>query len=102
MLYIVSDRHNANECPGKDPQLLKVLASRFSKTNLSKRNIKIIDGYVDHSCVLQTGQDHLCVFIVEANSPSALIEVFKPLQVEVNPAIRWQGFESKIKQAKIA
>src|SRR5687767_5162790 len=101
MLYIVSDRHKADECPGKDPELLKVLASKFSKTNLSKKNIKIIDGFVDHSCVLQTGQNHLCMFIVEANSPSALTEIFKPLQVEVNPAIRWQGFESKIKQAKI-
>ena len=101
MLYIVSDRHEADDCPGKDPELLKVLASKFSKANLSKKNIKIIDGFVDHSCVLQTGPNHLCVFIAEANSPSALIEIFKPLKVEVNPAIRWQGFDSKIKQAKM-
>lgn len=101
MLYIVSERHKADECPGKDPEVLKDLATRLSKTNLSKKNVKIIDGYVDHSCVLQTGQDHLCIFIAEATSQPALMEIFKPLKVEVNPAIRWQGFDAKIKQAKM-
>jgi hypothetical protein len=101
MLYIVSDRHKAEQCPGKDPELLKVLASKFSKANLSKNNIKIIDGYVDHSCMLQSGPDHLCVFIAEANSPSILAEIFKPLEVEVRSALRWQGFDSKVKQPKI-
>lgn len=100
MLYLVSDRHKAEQCPGKDPELLKVLASKVSKASLLKKNIKIIDGFVDHSCMLQTGPDHFCVFIVEANSSSNLSELFKPLEVEVRPAVRWQGFDSKVKQAK--
>jgi hypothetical protein len=102
MLYIVSDRHKGQACPGKDPELMKKLALTFSKSNLTKKNIKIIDGFVDHSCMLQTGRDHLCIFIIESNlPPSALSEIFKPLVVEVNSVIRWQGFQSKIKQSNI-
>ena len=101
MLYIVSERHKAEKCPGKDPELLKLLASKVSKANFSKNNIKIVDAFVDHSCMLQTGPDHLCVFIVEADSSSNLSEMFKPLEVEVRSAVRWQGFESKVKQAKV-
>jgi hypothetical protein len=102
MLYLVSERHRAEQCPGKDPELLKVLASRISKASLSKKNVKLIDAFIDHSCMLQTGPDHLCVFIVEANStPAILSEIFKPLEVEVRPAVRWQGYDSKVKQAKI-
>jgi hypothetical protein len=98
----VSERHKGADCPGKDPEFLRILASKLSKPNQAKKNIKIIDGYVDHSCVLQTGQDHVCIFIAEANSPTALTEIFKPLKVEVSPTVRWQqGFESKIKQAKM-
>ena len=103
MLYIVSDRHKDQACPGKDPELMKKMALTFSKANLTKKNINMIDGFIDHDCVLQTGRDHLCLFIVESDlEPSALSEIFKPMMVEVKSAIRWQGFESKIKQTKIA
>jgi hypothetical protein len=103
MLYIVSDRHKDQACPGKDPELMKKMALTFSKANLTKKNIKMIDGFIDHDCVPQTGRDHLCLFIVESDlEPSALSEIFKPMMVEVKSAIRWQGFESKIKQTKIA
>jgi hypothetical protein len=103
LLYLVSERHKGVDCPGKDAEFLRVLASKLSKPNQAKKSIKIIDGFVDHSCVLQTGRDHVCIFIAEANSPSALVEMFKPLNVEVTPTVRWQqGFESKIKQTKIA
>jgi hypothetical protein len=103
MLYIVSDRHKDQACPGKDPELMKKMALTFSKANLTKKNIKMIDGFIDHDCVLQTGRDHLCLFIVESDlEPSALSEIFKPMMVEVKSAIRWQGFESKIKHTKIA
>gem|GEM_PF-5826769 len=102
MLYLVSERHKGAECPGKDPEFLQAFASKMSKSNQAKRNIKIVDGYVDHSCILQTGQDHVCIFIAEAISPNSLIEFFKPLKVEVSPTVRWeQRFDSKMKQPRI-
>ena len=103
MLYIGIERHKEEDCPGKDPETMKKLASRFSKANLSKKNVKIVDGFVDHSCMLQTTEDHMCAFILESDLPaSSLSEMFKPLTLEIRPIIRWQGFESKIRQTKLA
>lgn len=103
MLYIAIDRHKDQDCPGRDPEAMKKLASRFSKAYLSKKNVKIIDGFIDHSCMLQTTDDHMCAFVIESDlPPSTLSEMFRPLILEVWSVVRWQGFESKIKQTKLA
>lgn len=94
MLYVVSDIHKAVDCPGKDPDLMKEFATRFAVENISKRNVKILDVYVDQSCMLQTNKDHLCLFVVEANSSSGLSELFKPMKVEIRPMIKWRNFPS--------
>jgi hypothetical protein len=94
MLYLVSDAHKADDCPGKDPDLMKEFATKFSEDNISKRNVKIIDVYVDQSCMLQTSKNHLCLFVVEADSSSTLTELFKPMKVEVRPMIKWKNFPS--------
>ncbi|MGH9977828.1 MAG: hypothetical protein ACRD8Z_18630 [Nitrososphaeraceae archaeon] len=94
MLYIVSDIHKAADCPGKDPVLMKEFATRFSEDNISSKNVKILDVYVDQSCMLQTNKDHLCLFVVEANSSANLSELFMPMKVEVRPMIKWRNFPS--------
>jgi hypothetical protein len=33
MLYVISDTHKADDCPGKDPGLMKEFATRFSEDN---------------------------------------------------------------------
>jgi hypothetical protein len=103
MLYIGIERHKEPDCPGKDAEAIKKLASIFSKEYLAKKNVKIVDGFIDHSCMLQSTADHLCAFIFESDLPAqALADVFKPLTLEVRPMIRWQGIESKLKQMKMS
>jgi len=95
MLYIVSHTHAGLDCPGKDPDQMKELASKFSQDNLSNKSVKLLDVFVDQSCMLQTKKEHLCLFVVDANSSSVLSELFAPMHVEVRPMIRWQNFPSK-------
>jgi len=95
MLYIVSHNHTAVDCPGKDPDQMNELATKFSQDNLSNKSVKLLDVFVDLSCMLQTQKEHLCLFIVDANSSSVLSELFAPMRVEVRPMIRWQNFPSK-------
>jgi hypothetical protein len=94
MLYIVSDTHKVTDCPGKNPVFMKEFAIRFSEDNVSRKNVKILDVYVDQSCMLQTNKDHLCLFVVEANSSSNISELFMPMKVEVRPMIKWRNFPS--------
>jgi hypothetical protein len=91
----VSHIHAGVDCPGKDPDQMNELATKFSQGNLSNKNVKMLDVFVDQSCMLQTSKDHLCLFVVDANSSSVLSELFAPMQVEVRPMIRWQNFPSK-------
>lgn len=51
--YVLSHTHKGVDCPGKDPELMKELAAKFSKDNLAKKNVNILDVFVDQSCMLQ-------------------------------------------------
>lgn len=95
LLYIVSHSHEATECPGKDPKFLKEFASRFSPDNLIAKEIKMEDVFIDQSCMIQTNKDHLCLFVIEADSSSILSDLFAPMEVEIKPMIRWQNFPSR-------
>lgn len=96
-MYILSHIHKGIDCPGKDPEMMKELATKFSKENLAKKNIKILDVFVDQSCMLQqTSKDHLCLFVVESESGSELPQLFTPMQIEdIRPMIRWPNFPQK-------
>jgi hypothetical protein len=95
MLYIVSHIHAGVDCPGKDPDQMNELATKFSHDNLSNKSVKLLDVFVDQSCMLQSKKEHLCLFVVDADSSSVLLELFEPMHVEVRPMIRWQNFPSK-------
>jgi hypothetical protein len=101
MLYMVSLLHGYNECPGSDPSSLKNLASTFAPENLSMKNIRILDAYIDRSCIMETTEkDHLSTFIIETESPTtAIIELFRPMNVQIRPVLNWQSFQSKIKSS---
>src|SRR5213593_4102763 len=94
MLYVASVRHKAEDCPGNDPELMKEIASKLSNKNLIKKNIQILDAFIDQSCFLQqsksSSQDHICTFVVEVPSSSVLKELFAPFPVETTPSIKWQ------------
>lgn len=95
-MYVLSHTHKGVDCPGKDPDLMKELASTISKENLSKKNVKILDVFVDQSCMLQqTNRDHLCLFVVESENAADLPQLFSPMQIDVRPMIRWPTFPVK-------
>lgn len=96
-LYLLSHTHRGIDCPGKDPEMMKELATKFSKENLAKKNVKILDVFVDQSCMLQqTSKDHLCLFVVESEDGSDLPQLFTPMKIEdVRPMIRWPNFPQK-------
>ena len=103
MLYVALNRHKGQGCPCENPELMKIMAATLSKSNLSKKGVKIIEGFLDRYCMLANGKEHLCLFIIESDlQPLAVSDIFKPMVFEVNPITRWQGPESKIKQAKMA
>jgi hypothetical protein len=93
-MYVLSDIHKGVDCPGKDPEMMKALAIKFSKDNLAKKNVKVLDVFVDQSCTLQqTNKDHMCLYVVEAESASDLPQLFSPMQIrDVRPMIRWPNF----------
>jgi hypothetical protein len=94
--YVLSHTHKGVDCPGKDPELMKELAAKFSKDNLAKKNVNILDVFVDQSCMLQqTSKDHMCLFVVESESASDLPQLFSPMQIDVRPMIRWRNFPQK-------
>jgi hypothetical protein len=96
MMYVLSNTHRGADCPGRDPDMMKDLASKFSKENLSKKKVRMLDVYVDQSCMLQqTNKDHVCLFVVESESASELHQLFSPMQIEVRPMIRWPTFPVK-------
>jgi hypothetical protein len=95
MLYVASVRHKLHDCPGKDPDLMREMASKLSNDNLSKKKIKILDAFIDQACFLQQAKtssnvDHVCTFIVDVPSTSILTQLFAPFPVETTPCIKWQ------------
>jgi CDP-diacylglycerol pyrophosphatase len=96
MLYIASVRHKAAQCPGNDPDLMSEVAEKLSKANLLKKNIEIVDAFIDQACFLQqqkSNSEHVCTFVVETSSPPDLADLFGPFQIEVTPSIKWQGLK---------
>jgi CDP-diacylglycerol pyrophosphatase len=96
MLYIASVRHKAAQCPGNDPDLMSEAAEKLSKANLLKKNIEIVDAFIDQACFLQqqkSNSEHVCTFVVETSSPPDLADLFGPFQIEVTPSIKWQGLK---------
>jgi hypothetical protein len=95
-IYVLSHTHKGANCPGKDPELMKELAAKFSNDNLAKKNVNILDVFVDQSCMLQqTNKDHMCLFVVESESASDLPQLFSPMEIDVTPMIRWRNFPQK-------
>ena len=96
-MYVLSHNHKGINCPGKNPEMMKELAAKFSKENLAKKNVRILDVFVDQSCMLQqTNKNHVCLFVVESESASDLPRLFSPMQIEdVRPMIRWPNFPQK-------
>jgi len=95
MLYVASVRHKANECPGSDPDLMNEVAKKLSSENLAKKNMKILDAFVDQSCFFQEpksadNSDHVCTFVMDVPSPSLVAELFAPFPVESTPSVKWQ------------
>lgn len=96
MMYVLYNTHRGADCPGKDPDMMKEMASKFSRENLAGKNIRMLDVFVDQSCMLQqTNRDHYCLFVVEAETPSGLPQLFSPMQIDVRPMIRWPSFPLK-------
>jgi CDP-diacylglycerol pyrophosphatase len=96
MIYIASVRHKAAQCPGNDPDLMSEAAEKLSKANLLKKNIEIVDAFIDQSCFLQQqkpNSEHVCTFVLETSSSPDLTDLFTPFQIEVTPSIKWQGLE---------
>src|ERR687892_569073 len=92
-MYVLTHIHKGVDCPGKDPELMKQLAVKFSKENLARKNVNMLDVFVDQSCMLQqTNKDHVCLFVVESESASDLPQLFSPMQIDVRPMIRWRNF----------
>lgn len=95
-MYVLFHTHKAVDCPGKDPELMKQLAAKFTKDNLVKRNVSLLDVFVDQSCMLQqANKDHLCLFVVESESASDLPQLFSPMHMDIRPMIRWPNFPHK-------
>jgi hypothetical protein len=95
-MYVLTHIHKGVDCPGKDPELMKQLAVKFSKENLARKNVNMLDVFVDQSCMLQqTNKDHVCLFVVESESASDLPQLFSPMQIDVRPMIRWRNFPQK-------
>lgn len=96
MMYVLYHTHRGADCPGKDPNMMMELASKFSRESLSEKNVKMLDVFVDQSCMLQqTNRDHYCLFVVEAESSSNLEQLFAPMRIDVRPMIRWPSFPLK-------
>ena len=93
-MYVLSYSHKGVDCPGKEPEMMKEWANKFSKENLAKKSVKILDVFIDQSCMLQqTDKDHVCLFVVESESASDLPQLLSPMQIrDVRPMIRWPTF----------
>lgn len=96
-MYLLSHKHRGVDCPGKNPEMMKELAIKFSKESLAKKNVSVVDVFVDQSCMLQqTDKDHICLFLVDSDNGSELPQLFAPMQIDdVRPMIRWPSFPQK-------
>ncbi len=97
MLFVAIHRHRAEDCPGREPQHIKEMSEMLSRRGLSKKGLKFVDAYIDHACMVQsTGQDHLCTFVLEGETPQAIAEAFEPFPVEVRPIVGWEKYLKKV------
>ena len=63
MLYIASVRHKAAQCPGNDPDLMSEAAEKLSKANLLKKNIEIVDAFIDEHAFSNSRSRILNMFV---------------------------------------
>jgi hypothetical protein len=105
-MYLLSHTHRGINCPGKDPEMMKELATKFSKENLAKKNVKILDVFVDQSCMLpQPGavrpgyQEIRAKYYIKSKASRSQLEQVRKMAEDLSPtrdSLRAVRFSSEL------
>ncbi len=81
-------------CPGLNSKQFADFLQKFTPEYLSKNEIKMMTGYVDHACLTgRTEMDHITTFVLDSDSPDRIAAAFNPFPVEVRKVISYRGSE---------
>ncbi len=96
MFFSLIFAHSPNDCPAVHKSKMEEFTRLLSPENLSKRQVRLLDGYVDKLCLAPEDKDHFSYFVFEADSEQKMSELeqsvrelFKPANVELRVVQRW-------------
>ncbi len=80
MRFVAVHTHPAKQCPLQTAEGKTMLKSQFSKDNLKKYKVKLVDAYV--SCPTDVESEHKGYFIVDADSKDAVKQFFGAMEID--------------------
>lgn len=91
MLFLVTQKHEPGDCPGRNPAEFKHMVEKFSEANVQRARMKFVAGYIDHACMLQTSdKPHAMTFLFDTDSPNGIADFFTPFKVEIRRVVAWE------------
>lgn len=82
MLVLGIESHAAEQCPGRDPKVMRQIAELLSEKSAKQAGLKVIGAYMNCAAPSTPGR-HDGYFVVEAPSPESVSSYFKPLNLKV-------------------
>ncbi len=78
MLVLGIESHAAEECPGRDPNVMRQMAELLSEESANRAGLKVIGAYMNCATPVTPGR-HECYLVVEAPSLESVSNYFTPL-----------------------
>lgn len=94
MRFAATHTHPAAQCPLQTSEGKKMMKNNFSKDNIKKSGIKMVESYV--SCPTDPGSEHKGFFIVDADNAETVKKFFGAMAVDVRPVSKFEDVAKKL------
>ncbi len=94
MRFVAAHTHPVTQCPLSTAEGKNMLKNLFSKDNINKSRIKLVDAYM--SCPTDVTGDHRGYFLIDANDKETVQNFFGSMTVDIREVTQFKDIAKNL------